>query len=181
MKQTIKIIIAIVAVLSIIMLMPQSTAHVAEIAHAETSQDDHSDAIAIEMIHSSSSTASTSLAAEMSATEDVSATIDQLISQAAETYGVARWILDAVISCENAPRDPDLQSRHIYHFTDAARGIFKGDQEKSFGLVQISLPHHPTISHAQATDPEFSINFLAKHVAAGHGDWWTCYRKIMYY
>lgn len=72
------------------------------------------------------------------------------------------------MECENRELDPKLQSRIINK---------KGEREKSYGLVQIHLPSHPNVSYTQATDPEFSVKFLAKNLSEGKGGMWTCYRK----
>ena len=51
-----------------------------------------------------------------------------------------------------------------------------GQREQSFGLVQIHLPAHRTITKEQALDPEFAIDFLAKNLAQGRGTMWSCYK-----
>lgn len=53
-----------------------------------------------------------------------------------------------------------------------------GDNGHSRGLVQIYDTYHPDITHEQAFDPVFAIDFLVKNVAEGRGDWWTCYRNL---
>lgn len=82
-----------------------------------------------------------------------------------------------VILCENKDLDIDLQSYHLYSFSDPSRGIYMGEREKSFGLAQIHLPDHD-VSYEEATDPEFALDFMAKHFAEGKAAWWTCYRMI---
>lgn len=103
---------------------------------------------------------------------------DEIIQRKADEYQVSFDKISAIIDCENKDRDPSLQSRMKYTEGQISRnqnwGVV-GEREKSFGLVQIHLPAHPTISKQQAIDPEFSIDFLAKHLSLGNGRWWTCY------
>lgn len=54
--------------------------------------------------------------------------------------------------------------------------LAEGDNSRSFGLVQIHLPAHPTVSKAQATDPKFALDFIIKEWRAGHESMWTCTR-----
>lgn len=95
----------------------------------------------------------------------------------ADMYGISRSLLRAVIKCESE-WVPDVQSRHIYDFNDPRLGIYVGQRERSFGLAQISEPHHPTVTYEQMIDPYFALDFAAKHIAAGRGYWWTCYNII---
>lgn len=95
----------------------------------------------------------------------------------ADKYGVERALLRSVIACESN-WVPDVQSNHHYQFNDALRGIQWGERERSFGLAQISAPHHPNVSYEQAIDPDFALDFAARHISEGRGYWWTCYRML---
>lgn len=53
-----------------------------------------------------------------------------------------------------------------------------GDHGNSFGLSQIYLPAHPTITKEMALDTDFAIDFLAKNLSQGKGKLWTCYAKV---
>lgn len=53
-----------------------------------------------------------------------------------------------------------------------------GDGGYSHGLVQIHSPSHPEISHEQATDPRFAIDYLVSELEKGNGRQWTCYRLL---
>lgn len=53
-----------------------------------------------------------------------------------------------------------------------------GDHGHSFGLAQIYLPAHPTISKADALDPEFAIRFMASQFAIHRERLWTCWRNL---
>lgn len=51
-----------------------------------------------------------------------------------------------------------------------------GDGGTSFGIAQIHLPAHPSISKEEALDPYFSITWAAEQFAAGNARMWTCWR-----
>lgn len=94
--------------------------------------------------------------------------IDQLITSKAKEYGVSRSVMYNTMKCENRDFDTMLQS---YVVKDGVR-------EDSWGLAQIHLPSHPNITKAQAQDPEFSINFIAKEMSEGRAWKWSCWRKL---
>lgn len=105
--------------------------------------------------------------------------VEQLVKAKAKQYGVSAEQMLTTIRCENKPLDPNKQSGHRYKFNSPKRKIVLGEQERSFGLVMIHLPDHPTVSLAEATDPEFAINFMAEKFAKGEQRAWTCW-KIHY-
>ena len=84
----------------------------------------------------------------------------QLINEYSLKYGVSASVIRKVIACESG-----YNPRAV------------GDHSKSFGLVQIHLPSHPSVSKDQALDPEFSVDFLAEKLSKGKGSMWTCFRK----
>ena len=49
-----------------------------------------------------------------------------------------------------------------------------GDRERSFGIVQIHEPAHPSITREQALNPDFALDFLAYNVSKGKSGMWTC-------
>lgn len=102
--------------------------------------------------------------------------VEQLVQEKAKQYGVSAEQMLTTIRCENKSLDPNKQSGHRYDFNSPKRNIVAGQQERSFGLVMIHLPDHPTVSLAQATDPEFAITFMAKKFAEGDKRAWTCWR-----
>jgi hypothetical protein len=53
-----------------------------------------------------------------------------------------------------------------------------GDEGHSFGLAQIYLPAHKTITQAQAQNAVFASEFMAQEFSEGHQNEWTCYRQI---
>jgi hypothetical protein len=85
--------------------------------------------------------------------------------------------MEAIIGCESG-WDTAIQSKHTYQERNVPKGYEVGDREQSFGLVQIHLPAHPSISKEQAKDPEFALEFLAKNLAAGKAGMWTCAKTI---
>lgn len=101
--------------------------------------------------------------------------IEELVALYSDLYDVPSETMWKVMKCENRDLDPNLQSKLYYTFSNPALGIVKGEQEYSFGLVQINLHYHPEITMEQATDPEFSISYLAEQLSLGHGSMWSCY------
>lgn len=87
----------------------------------------------------------------------------------AQQYNVNPKTMVSVMNCENKEWDTNLQSRIINK---------KGIREDSWGLVQIHKPSHPTLTHEQITNPDFSINFLAENLSKGKGNMWTCYKML---
>ena len=64
------------------------------------------------------------------------------------------------------------QSQLTYDFTDASLGIYKGQQERSFGIFQLSVPHH-NITPEQALDAYFSIDYAIEIVkSTGFRAWY---------
>lgn len=95
----------------------------------------------------------------------------------AEDYNVSASTMISIINCENRDWDVDLQSG--LHYKEGNRwGFPAGTQEKSYGLVQIHLPDNKQVSYEQAIDPDYSLNFMAKNIAAGRATMWSCYKKI---
>lgn len=105
-------------------------------------------------------------------------TIKDEVWRAAAKYNTFPDKMWKVMLCENKDLNPTLQSFHTYKYSDPTRGIIAGEREKSFGLAQIHLPDHPSISYEQATNPEFAIDFMAKNFAEGNARWWSCYKMI---
>lgn len=92
----------------------------------------------------------------------------QKVYQYADQYDVKASTMLAIINCENTDWDPTLQSRIIN----------KGQREESYGLSQINLPTHPTITKEQATNPDFSLDFMASQLSKGNKNIWTCARRL---
>lgn len=105
---------------------------------------------------------------------------DDLVRKYANTFNVSYGVMNGIITCENRDRNPNLQSQLKYTYTIEKLGIHEGEREYSFGLVQINLHYNPTISLEQATDPEFSIKFLAENLSKGKGYLWSSYTSGCY-
>lgn len=50
-----------------------------------------------------------------------------------------------------------------------------GDSGRSYGIWQIHLPAHPTITREQAMDPLWSTRWAMDHMSAGRWKMWTCH------
>ncbi len=53
-----------------------------------------------------------------------------------------------------------------------------GDGGNSYGLAQIHLPSHPSISKKQALDGYWAIDWTIKQFYEGNADMWSCWRKL---
>lgn len=87
-------------------------------------------------------------------------------------------VYSTVAKCENIALDTNLQSGHRYKYNNSRWGVLAGEQEKSFGLAMIHLPDHPTITRAEATDPEFALSWMVQEFAKGRASQWTCWRTL---
>ena len=52
-----------------------------------------------------------------------------------------------------------------------------GDGGESFGLFQIHLPSHPTVTREMALDPMWAIEWSAEKFRI-NPNIWTCYRRL---
>ena len=86
--------------------------------------------------------------------------IKSRIHNYATLYNVSEITMLNVIHCES-------------NFNPQANG----DNNTSHGLVQIHLSAHPDITHTEAHDVDFSLNFLAENLKEGHGNMWACFRQ----
>lgn len=100
----------------------------------------------------------------------------QIVQVKAVEYGVPAPLLEKMITCESQWQTT-VQSRHIYPRDIPKVGIKKGTRERSFGIAQLNLDWNPNITYEQATDPMFSIDFMAKKVSEGKGYLWSCFPK----
>lgn len=51
-------------------------------------------------------------------------------------------------------------------------------REDSWGICQIHLPSHPSISKEQALDPRWCIEWSAQQFQLGNARMWTVYRNL---
>ncbi len=84
-----------------------------------------------------------------------------LISHYSEVYGIASSTLYATLKCESKLNPAAV-----------------GDYGTSFGIAQIHLPAHPSITKAEALNADFSIHWAAKQFSLGHQGMWTCARVL---
>lgn len=82
----------------------------------------------------------------------------ELIHYFSDYYGVSEERMVRKIKCESG-------------FNTQAHNLT--EKENSWGLVQINLFAHPYVSVAEATNPKFAIEFMARHLSQGK-DIWTC-------
>lgn len=103
--------------------------------------------------------------------ETASSSVSELIEQYAAEYGVSSSTMYAVVNCETGGTfNPLIQS-----FIANKNG--PNGREDSWGLSQIHLPDWPTVTKAQAQDPNFALEFLASKLKVGKGGYWSCYRS----
>jgi soluble lytic murein transglycosylase-like protein len=94
----------------------------------------------------------------------VGADYSELIEKYSLKWQVSPTLTASIISCESG-------NNPMAHALT--------EKEDSWGLVQINLKAHLHITKAQATNPEFAINFLTENIAKGNAPqmWYTCYKK----
>ena len=85
-----------------------------------------------------------------------------MIAYYAEEYQVSAYQLEKTLFCESSlnPNAKNITSR-----------------ERSYGVAQINLMAHTTITIEQATDPQFAIEWTAQQFAKGNAKIWTCWVK----
>lgn len=87
--------------------------------------------------------------------------IRKQVQEQAEKYAVPFDEMWETILCESGA-STTIQSHYIRK---------DGTREQSYGLAQIHLPDHPTVTKEQAIDPVFAIDFMAKN---WHKVRWYC-------
>lgn len=98
--------------------------------------------------------------------------ITKTVSKYAKQYDVSEKQMMAVLECENNQFDPDLQSYHKDSKSPNGR-------EQSYGVAQINLPWNQQISYQQATDPDFSIRFMARMFSQSKQYLWSCTKLVL--
>ena len=88
--------------------------------------------------------------------------VKQRIQYFASKYGVPFVVMDNVVRCESQYNPNAINST---------------PKEYSVGLVQINLKAHTDITEDQAKDPDFALEFLAKHIK-DRPSMWSCYRSL---
>lgn len=96
------------------------------------------------------------------------ADILQLIKTKSLEYGVNETDMYRTIGCE---------TKWTFDPTIRAEAILWYGREESYGLAQIHLPDHPTVTKEMAQDPYFAVDFMAKNLKK-NGSWWVCYQNL---
>ena len=91
--------------------------------------------------------------------------VKELARDTAKEYGLHTQKFLHTLNCENLFRAKG-QSEYVYN----------GEREDSWGSAQINLYWNPTISKAQAEDPEFAIKWTAEKWATGNASLWSCWK-----
>ncbi len=95
--------------------------------------------------------------------------IYDIVASSSATYGYKTEDVMKLISCETGGTfDTNLQSRVIQPY----------GRELSFGLAQIHIPSHPSITVSQAKDPYFAVEFIGKHWSDRNQMWLICTKKL---
>ena len=95
-------------------------------------------------------------------------TLELLIRYKAEEYGVDPEKALKVAMCESK-LNHTIQSYHIRP---------DGTREDSWGLWQIHLPAHTTVTREMAVDPIESTEWAMEHLSKGRWWMWTCSRIV---
>ena len=94
-------------------------------------------------------------------------TVRNYVEQEAIKVGVDPKMVYSIVNCESGfvPQ----QSKHLTK---------TGEQEDSWGVWQIHLPSHPTITREQAMDVEWSTNWSLGEIKKGNAYLWSCWHKL---
>ena len=92
--------------------------------------------------------------------------VDVRIERLATSYGVDPQLALKIARCES--KLVPQQS----HYPDPSG---PNGREDSWGIWQINLPSHPTVTREQAMDVEWSTNWAMKHLK-DHPHMWSCYQ-----
>lgn len=99
-----------------------------------------------------------------------SKSVEDIVRGVALEYGVPFNEMWGIMGCETGNTyNPRIQSGVMQSY----------GREESYGLSQIHLRAHTTITKEQATDPKFAAVFMAKHWESRRSMWYTCSRKAL--
>jgi len=91
------------------------------------------------------------------------------ITRYAAKYNIPREDMRSLIECEVGV---------MFNPKTRSQGILKsGKQERSYGLAQINLDAHD-VTIAQATDPDFALDWLGSHWEKRHSMYVNCMKKL---
>ena len=100
--------------------------------------------------------------------------VQRLVNIYAKKYKVSAKSMMRTLENENNTFDFDRQSGLKYKKNN--RWGLSG-YEQSYGIAQIHLPDHPSVTKEEAINPEFAIEFMAKNFAQGKQKMWMGYEK----
>lgn len=101
--------------------------------------------------------------------------VEDLVIKYSAEYGVSKSAMMRTLYNENNTFEFCRQSELRYKAGNRW-GFPAGTREQSFGIAQIHLPDHPKVTKAQACDPAFAVEFMAKHFAMGKAKMWMGYK-----
>lgn len=101
--------------------------------------------------------------------------VEDLVDKYSAKYGVSKTAMLRTLKNENNTFEFCRQSDMKYKAGNRW-GFPAGTREKSYGVAQIHLPDNK-VTKEQACDPEFSVEFMAKHFAMGKQRMWMGYSK----
>ena len=107
--------------------------------------------------------------------EEKPVSLDEYVQRYAIRYGVSADDMWRVIRCENPSLDPMQQSNARYTRNHPEWGVVAGQRELSYGVAQIHLPTAGGVTYEQATDMEFSVEWMAKRFSEGKQHLWSCW------
>jgi hypothetical protein len=95
--------------------------------------------------------------------------IIEIINTTTARYDISSSSVTKLISCETGDTfDTNIQSSVIQSY----------GREQSYGLAQIHMPAHPSITIAQARNPYFAVEFISKNWKNRESMWVTCTKKL---
>ena len=102
--------------------------------------------------------------------------VKELVEIYSKKYNVSKFEMMRTLRNENDTFQCERQSGLKYKAGNRW-GFPAGTIEKSYGVAQIHLPDHPTVTIAQAKSCEFSVEFMAKEFSKGRAWQWMGYLK----
>lgn len=102
--------------------------------------------------------------------------VTELVEIYSKKYNVSKSELMRTIRNENDTFTCDRQSGLKYKAGNRW-GFPAGTTEKSYGVAQIHLPDHPTVTIEQAKSCDFSVEFMASEFSKGKQRQWMGYSK----
>lgn len=92
-------------------------------------------------------------------------TVRSYVEQEAIAIGVDPNLAISIVKCESGfiPQQSQILTE-------------EGEREDSWGIWQIHLPDHPTVTREKAMDVEFSTKYSLDLIKKGEANLWSCYK-----